>query len=316
MRCSRCSTRSTWSLRRLRSRSSMSLSIGGWMPPSSSQGFRRSHSCFSAPCSDASCPASARCGPLRLSVPSLTSLCSSSANTAAAGLSRTCALQLLRRQAGAVGRLAVVSTQVLGDAAGIALDLARREQQLLPAVGQGVVRHGGQQGLPLGRRTGSTARRTARVDAVAAIPARAWRPALRPAWAVPSRPARPVAARGAGGWRAGRRRCTTPPPSVRRADWSRRMKRSPCSAPIGRSRLSCTSALRPGAMAAPSSSITRAPTSSAPRCRCTGVQCASGRLSPASSLQRARRSAASGRATLRPPPSRRAARRPCPRRPG
>ena len=127
------------------------------------------------------------------------------------------------------------------------------------------------------------------VDAVGRFERQQSRPALRPAWAVPSRPAPPVAASRRRRLAGGKASMTTPPPSVRSADWSRRMKRSPRSAPIGRSRLSCTSALRPGATAAPSSSTTRAPTSSAPRCRCTGVQCTSGRLSPASSCTRASR---------------------------
>ena len=76
----------------------------------------------------------------------------------------------------------------------------------------------------------------------------------------------------------------TPPPSVRIADWSRKIKRSPCSAAIGSSRISCARPSCPGAIDSPRRMDTRAVTAAVARCRCTGVQCLSARLSPASTL--------------------------------
>ena len=61
----------------------------------------------------------------------------------------------------------------------------------------------------------------------------------------------------------------------------------------------------------------RAPTSSAPRCRCTGVQCASGRASPASRCSRASRrpvGACAGSATIQSPRRMSARSRPLPAR--
>ncbi len=64
----------------------------------------------------------------------------------------------------------------------------------------------------------------------------------------------------------------SPPATVRRADWSRTMKRSPCTSTVGCSRSTCTSPSPPGSMARPSRSATRPVREAAPTCTCTGVQ--------------------------------------------
>ena len=67
-----------------------------------------------------------------------------------------------------------------------------------------------------------------------------------------------------------------PPATVRRADWSRRISRSPHRAPTGSSSTICTRLLSPGAISRPSSTATRPVTSVAARCRWIGVQFFSG----------------------------------------
>ena len=77
----------------------------------------------------------------------------------------------------------------------------------------------------------------------------------------------------------GNRSITRPPPMVRRADWSRRISPSPCTAPMGRSSTICARPLSPGAMPVAPRMATRPVVSAAPRWTCTGVQCARARAS-------------------------------------
>ena len=94
--------------------------------------------------------------------------------------------------------------------------------------------------------------------------------------------------------RAGVRRCRAgarrsrklPPPMVRRADTSRRMKRSPTAAAMGRSSTSCTGPDPPGCKAAASGTI-RTPTSAAPACSRAGNQVEIALGSPASTRRSA-----------------------------
>ena len=79
---------------------------------------------------------------------------------------------------------------------------------------------------------------------------------------------------------------TAAPAIVRVADGSRRMTRSPASAPILSSSTSCASAVSPGASLSPSSSATRPMTWAEPRWTCTGDQCLSGWPSEASRCRR------------------------------
>ena len=67
-----------------------------------------------------------------------------------------------------------------------------------------------------------------------------------------------------------------PPATVRRADWSRRISRSPHRAPTGSSSTICTRLLSPGAISRPSSTATRPVTLVAARCRWMGAQFFSG----------------------------------------
>ncbi|MBK9364658.1 MAG: hypothetical protein IPM99_27795 [Rubrivivax sp.] len=71
-------------------------------------GLEPLQSCRSAPCSEASCPASDRCGPLRLSTPVRTSSFQQQREDGAGGLVAHGTLQLLLRQPGAVGLLLVM----------------------------------------------------------------------------------------------------------------------------------------------------------------------------------------------------------------
>ena len=73
---------------------------------------------------------------------------------------------------------------------------------------------------------------------------------------------------------------------MRRADWSRRMKRSPLSAATGLSVTSCASADSPGLTEAPRRIEILAVTSPAPMCKWTGVQCFSGCVSDSSTFTR------------------------------
>ncbi|MCY1353985.1 hypothetical protein D9M69_403410 [compost metagenome] len=75
---------------------------------------------------------------------------------------------------------------------------------------------------------------------------------------------------------------TRPPPRVRWADWSRRTRRSPCTAWAGAFSTSWAKPRWPGASCSSSSRATRPVTSCAARCRWTGVQCARARCSPGS----------------------------------
>ncbi len=63
---------------------------------------------------------------------------------------------------------------------------------------------------------------------------------------------------------------TRPPASVLRAAWSRRITRSPASAPTGPSRSICTKLVSPGPSARPFSNAARPTISSVPRWRWTG----------------------------------------------
>ncbi len=84
-------------------------------------------------------------------------------------------------------------------------------------------------------------------------------------------------------WRRAHGSTTTPPPMVRLGEGTRRIKRSPDAATIGRVSRNCAQPRSPGGNSSPSSRRTRAGVSEAPRYRSSTALCATGRGALASS---------------------------------